>query len=260
MNWRLGVIGDPIEHSLSPQLHEAGLAAIGASGASRRLQLPLERADELRNIILSDFDAVAITMPLKLRAHDICDALDATATALGVVNSIHNVDGHLRGTATDGPGLIDALREVLGVNVDNLHVVVLGSGGSARAIVEALVEGGVNSIALHGRNHRTVDEIIRRHPNVVDHMIIYRPVDVIINTIPVDSREPSAATMQGVTKYTIAVDVTYSPRESQWLAVHRATGCAVMNGVPMLAYQAARAMSQWWGVDLSGAQLLESIA
>ena len=99
-----------------------------------------------------------------------------------------------------------------------------------------------------------------KYPNVYDFSLTYRPVDLIVNTTPVDGRAPEAAVMQGVGSHTLAVDITYEPRVSQWRTLHERTGCRTANGLGMLAYQAARQMQWWWGVELDGAKLLEVIA
>jgi shikimate dehydrogenase len=138
--------------------------------------------------------------------------------------------------------------------------VILGAGGAARAIVDSLVDQGANSIAVLGRSEANVRQIVSRHPNVVDHMVLYRPVDMIVNTTPVQGRAPDASLMQGVSRDTIAVDITYEPRMSPWLAQHAQYGCRHTNGLAMLAYQSARQMNWWWGSHLDGATLLKALA
>lgn len=259
-SWRLGVVGSPILHSLSPQLHAAGLRLTGLTGESTAIELDVDHADALRGLLGEHFDALSVTMPLKAVAVDIADVVDEVARGAHSANSLVWRNKRVHAASTDGAGFIDALDNEWGLDVDNMHVVVLGAGGAARSIVDALVVAGVNSIALHGRTQSKVEAIIRRHPNVVDHMIIYRPVDLVINTTPVEGRQNYAAVMQGITPDTFAVDITYQPRESAWLALYRAHGCAAMNGLSMLAAQAARQMNWWWGTDLSGVDLLKDIA
>jgi shikimate dehydrogenase len=260
MNWRLGVAGSPIAHSLSPQLHVVGLALAGLQGMSQRYELGDGDATVLREMMGTSVDAMSITMPLKSVAAALCDDLDVCATSLGVVNSLLWRDDRLLGAATDGPGFIDSLHGVFDLGVQNLHVVVLGAGGAARAIVDSLVHQGAHSIALLGRSEANVRQIVSRHPNVVDHMVLYRPVDVIVNTTPVQGRASVASVMQGVSRDTIAVDITYEPRMSPWLALHAQYGCRHTNGLAMLAYQAARQMNWWWGSDLDGGSLLKALA
>jgi len=259
MNWRLGVVGSPIEHSLSPQLHAAGLALAGLTGVSARYEVAGDDLEGVRSLLGATVDALSVTMPLKRIVASLCDELTPAAASLGIVNSLLVRDSRVWGNSTDGQGFLGAVQSEFATTVENMHVVVLGAGGSAAAIVDALVEAKVNSIAVHGRTPAHVDALVARHPNVVDHMIIYRPVDLIVNTVPVSGRVESAAVMQGVSRDTLAMDITYEPRESSWLALHRANGCATANGLAMLAHQAAAQMNWWWGTDFTGADLRGAI-
>jgi shikimate dehydrogenase len=176
-----------------------------------------------------------------------------------VVNSLLWRDDRLWGAATDGPGFVDSLRGEFGVGVEGMYVVMLGAGGAARAIVESLVRQGAHSISVLGRTPSRVAEIVERHDNVFDEMTLYRPVDLIVNSTPSHGRGPSTTVMQGVSRDTIAIDITYDPRVSGWLALHADHGCRHRNGLAMLAYQAARQMNWWWDSALEGAELLEVI-
>jgi shikimate dehydrogenase len=260
MKWRLGVVGSPVAHSLSPQLHEAGLEMAGLDGFSERREINASSSHELLTLMGATYDALSVTMPLKASAAKYCDDLDDVAQRTDVVNSLLYRDGEIHGASTDGPGFLDALSSQLGVHVENMHAVILGSGGAARAIVDALVHANANAVSVHGRNENNVASLRAKYPNVFATMLQYRPVDLIVNTIPAPVRVDEAAVMQGVTSQTVAVDITYEPRVSPWLALHEQSGCATLNGLAMLAYQAARQMNWWWGSALSGAKLLEVIS
>ena len=96
-SWRLGVIGSPIAHSLSPYLHLAGLKYLGYEGTSVRLDIDQEHAYRIREVMGAQFDDLSLTMPLKAVAATMCDELDERATALGVVNSVLWREGRLLG-------------------------------------------------------------------------------------------------------------------------------------------------------------------
>ena len=110
MRWRLGVAGFPIEHSLSPMLHEAGLALADLEGSSSRLELREEDAPLLGELMGTRFDALSVTMPLKFAALSVCDSLDEVSLRIGVVNSLLARDGQILGACTDGPGFLAAVR------------------------------------------------------------------------------------------------------------------------------------------------------
>ena len=259
MKWRVGVAGSPIAHSLTPQLQGAALALVGLEGTSRRVELGDRDKNKLNKVMRKEFDALSITMPLKGFGVEICDELDEVATRTRSVNSLLMRDGRLLGASTDGDGFVNAVRAQFGISVEGTHVVVLGAGGAASAIVEGLVRAGVASIAVHARNLAKVEELVARYDHVYDFSLTYRPVDVIVNTTPIAGRVEDAAVMQGVGAHTIAVDITYEPRVSAWLALHERAGCPNANGLGMLAHQAALQMQWWWDRPVDAVKLLEVI-
>jgi shikimate dehydrogenase len=260
MNWRLGIAGSPIEHSLTPQLQDAALAMVGFEGSSRRVELGAKDKTKLNKVMRKEFDALSVTMPLKGFGAEICDDLDEVAVRTRSVNSLLMRDGKLFGASTDGDGFVNALRGQFDAGVEGAHVVVLGAGGAANAIVDGLVRRGVASVAVHGRNEAKVEALVARYQNVYDFSLTYRPVDVIVNTTPIAGRVDEAAVMQGVGAHTIAVDITYDPRMSSWRELHERSGCASANGLGMLSYQAALQFQWWWDVPFDGAKLLEVIS
>jgi shikimate dehydrogenase len=257
MNWRLGVVGSPVSHSLSPQLHEAGLRLAGLTGASTRVELPRDRAAELRELLTSDFDALSVTSPLKHAAFGLCDEVSDAAQRTESVNSLRLLDGRLSGISTDGEGFLISLEDTFGPVAANAHAVVVGAGGAASAIVDALVRHEAASVVVHGRTESKVEALTQRYGNVHSSSLVYRPIDLIVNTVPVLGRNSEAAVLQGVRPDTIAVDITYEPRVTEWRKRYEAAGCRTMNGLAMLAYQAALQMQWWWGVTLEGADLLK---
>ena len=260
MKWRLGVAGSPIAHSLTPQLHDAALAMVGLEGSSRRVELGSKDRTKLNKVMRKEFDALSITMPLKGFGIEICDEIDEVATRTGSVNSLLMRDGRLLGASTDGDGFVNALRGQFGIGVEGAHVVVLGAGGAASAIVDGLVRAGVASVAVHGRNEAKVDALVARYEQVYDFSLTYRPVDIIVNTTPIAGRADDSAVMQGVGAHTVAVDITYEPRMSAWRALHERSGCPSANGLGMLAYQAALQLQWWWGTPVDAAALLAVIS
>jgi shikimate dehydrogenase len=229
----------------------------GLEGTSTRVELGLDDAQRLSELMLSDFDALSITAPLKYEAFARSEELSDVARRTQSVNSLLMRDGVLYGDSTDGEGFINALRAEFGPVVENAHAVVLGAGGAASAVVDGLVHHGAASVAIHARNEVKVEELSDRYQNVFSSSLVYRPVDLIVNTVPVAGRDLEAAVLQGVHHETVAVDITYDPRVSSWRTLYDDAGCRTMNGLAMLAYQASLQMQWWWGVDVDGAQLLE---
>jgi len=257
VRWRLGVVGSPIAHSLSPALHEAGLALAGLAGTSERVELGEDGAAELREMMGERFDALSVTMPLKPVAATLCDSLDEVATRIAVVNSLLVRGGSLEGACTDGAGLLGALRDQFDFSAAGTRAVVLGAGGAAREIVDALVTAGATTVSVISRTPSRVREITGRYANVDDRDDA-RACDLIINTTPAADRE-TPTLHGGYHADTIAVDIAYEPRSTPWRSLYDEAGCATTNGLGMLAYQAALQMQWWWGVPIEGAALLKVI-
>jgi shikimate dehydrogenase len=254
LSWRLGVAGLPIEHSLSPRLHEAGLRLCGLAGTSERV--PLSGRDAGRLVaLMSRFDALSVTMPLKALAVAYCDELDEVAVRTGAVNSLLRREGRLLGANTDGRGLLDALAAQLGFSAAGARVLVLGAGGAARGIVDALVGAGAAEVALDSASPERARALAGRY-GVVSLQPSGR-VDLVVNATPAHVRGAAEA---GVAHGApIGVDIAYEPRMTPWRAALEARGCRTVNGLGMLAYQAARQMRWWFGVEVDGAALLEEI-
>lgn len=256
MHWRLGVVGSPIAHSLSPLLHVEALRLCALEGTSERYELDATRAWGLRDLLPSTFDALSVTAPLKHVAYELCDEVDDIAVRTESVNSLLVRDGRLIGRSTDGDGFVDAMAHLFHATPLDRHVVVLGAGGAASAIVDALVRHGASSVVVHARNEARIEAIAERYPQVFSHSLVYRPVDLVVNTLPASARDQEAAVLQGVSPDTLAVDITYEPRRSAWLELYEGLGCSTANGLGMLAFQAARQLAWWFERPVSGADLL----
>jgi len=259
MEWRLGILGFPVEHSLTPQLQEEGLRLMGLKGTSRRVAVPKEEAGSVGELLANEFDAVSVTMPLKPIMAQFCTKVSDVARRTESINSVLRTPDGFHGDSTDGGGLSSALEGEFDLSLAGFHVVVLGSGGAARAIIDSFVDKGVDSVAVLARTQSAVDVLTSAYDNVIDYTPTYRPIDLIVNTTPATGRADEGGVLNGVTSTTVAVDITYSPPVSPWLQMHADQGCRIQNGLPMLAYQAALQMNWWWNADLRGGDLLKVI-
>jgi shikimate dehydrogenase len=260
VTWRLGVAGSPIVHSRSPQLHEAGLAQAGLSGTSERVEIDLSDAVRLSELLPSTFDALSLTMPLKGVASRYCDEIDAVATRTGSVNSVVARGDRVLGASTDGQGFLDALADELGIKVEGQRVVVLGAGGAARAIIDALVHADVDRVDVVNRTTSKINEFSARYDIVGQRTSRPDSIDLIVNTVPIPGRTAVSTVVEGADSHTIAVDITYKPLMSEWRKLYEQAGCRTQNGLAMLAYQAALQMQWWWDVEIDGSKLLAVIS
>lgn len=255
MSWRLGVVGSPIQHSLSPRLHAEGLRLAGLEGVSAAIEVTQDEGERLRDLITTQCDALSVTMPLKNLAVGLCDELDDVAARTGVVNSLLSRDGKVLGACTDGQGFVAATQAQFDVSLSGLNVVVLGAGGAARGIVDALVHADVRKVLVAGRTPSKVNALASLYENVVAYESSRGEADLLINATPAASREMTTEVL-AFRDNAMAVDIAYDPVMTPWRSLYEDAGCRTTNGLGMLAYQAALQMTWWFGTLIDGADLL----
>jgi shikimate dehydrogenase len=191
-------------------------------------------------------------MPHKREAARACDHLEATATALGVVNTVWVRDGQLVGDSTDGAGFVDAAREG-GVDLDAARVLVLGAGGAASAIVHAVRDAAAIRVWARRPDAATAVAALAHSATVVPSADLPDAVaasDVVVNATPVGMRgENPPFDVQALHDGQTVIDTVYAPTETPLLAGARRHGAAAINGLGMLVHQAARSYRLFTGRD-----------
>lgn len=246
------VIGHPVRHSLSPALHNAAFRAAGidwcfvafdvAPGAAR------EAVAAMQSLGIGGF---AVTMPHKADVAAAVDEVDVAAAALGSVNTVVlRDDGSTFGASTDGAGFVDSLRSD-GVDLVDRRVVVLGAGGAARSIVDALGRSGVADVAIVNRTEATAVSVATLTATArVGDVSDIAAADVLVNTtsvgmgtgeIPID-----AALLHD--RLTVA-DIVYHPLRTALLAAAEAAGARTVDGLGMLVHQAVLQQRLWTGIS-----------
>lgn len=263
----VGVWGWPVRHSASPQMHNAAFGALGMDWAYVPFAVAPERvAEAVAGVRALGLRGVNVTVPLKELVVPYLDSLTPRAARLGAVNTIINEDGHLIGDSTDGRGFLAALREVEALPMPGTRAVVLGAGGSARAVTEALREIGV-MVTIANRTRERAKEVAERLQNASDGP----PIEVVslddanlrktlsddavvllVNTTSA-GMHPQEAEMPPVPIDALRPDIfisdlIYNPPQTRLLAAAEQQGCRTQNGLSMLVWQGALAFSAWTGV------------
>jgi shikimate dehydrogenase len=253
-----GVIGWPIAHSLSPRLHGIWLRRYRIDGAYVPLAV---RPDDLAEVIALlpklGFRGVNLTFPHKEKALGLMHKTTPAARRIGAVNTVVvDSTGLLIGSNTDAFGFLENLRvEVTGWRADRGPAVVLGAGGAARAIVCALVEGGVPEVRLVNRTmSRTLslaDEIqgpIRPLP-WAERSWALAGAELLVNTTTLGMCHQPALDLDlaDLPRRTVVCDIVYTPAETALLAAARARGNPVAGGLGMLLHQARPGFAAWFG-------------
>jgi shikimate dehydrogenase len=248
----VGVIGDPVTHSLSPTLHNAAFEALGLDWVYVAFPVPRGRgADAVAAVPALGLAGLNVTMPHKEDVAGACYELTADAAALRSVNTIVALpDGRTLGDSTDGPGFLDALADEA-IGVAGRPVLVLGAGGAARAIVLALGRAGA-AVTVAARRPDAAEEAAALAPGgraepigAVDPS----PYAVVVNATPLgmSGGDPLPVDPGSLHGDHAVVDLVYHPADTPLLTAARAQGAVAVNGLGMLLHQAGRSFTQWTG-------------
>ena len=251
----LGVIGDPIAHSLSPLIHNGWYRDLGIGATYEAMQVA-EGAlpDALQTLSNKSAIGVNITLPHKLAARALATTASATVNKLGAANTLTNkTDGAWHADNTDVPGFSKALRDLQGgQNLSGLRTVLLGAGGSARAVIYALQLDGVEVICLNrteAKARKLVEEL--GGPNcksgTLDQYTDYiQKADVVVNTTSAGYNDAYLPT--GVGKNRLFYDISYGKTSAAQLTEAAANGWQIADGLSMLIAQAAESFQIWFGI------------
>ena len=255
------VLGDPIEHSLSPALHRAAYAALGLDWTYDAVRVPSGGLADFLAGLDDEWRGLSLTMPLKREAMGLLTSRDAWADLAGAANTLL-LDGDgdgVHGLNTDVPGAIAALREATTASFD--RAVVLGGGATATSVLLALAELGCGSAVLAVRDTARATatvEAVQRHAHP-PHLVTVRlddltPVgaDVVVSTVPAEAQ--SAALLAAVADASVVFDVVYDPWPTPLAAAAWADGRLVVGGLDLLLWQAVdqvRAMTGRFDVPVA---------
>jgi shikimate dehydrogenase len=244
------LIGDPIEHSLSPLIHNAAYKALGLDYAYITLRASdIKRA--IADIKTQGIRGASVTTPHKVTALKYLDRLDPAAEAIGAVNTIVNDNGILTGYNTDGDAALKALEEVTGLG--GKKVVLIGGGGAALAIAAALKENSVSLVILNrtgAKARQLADKVRAKDAGDLSKLSLVAKADILINATTVGMAPETGKTIvprEFLHPHLTVFDIVYNPRETRLLREARERGCAVVYGYKMLLYQAARQFELFTG-------------
>jgi shikimate dehydrogenase len=251
------VIGDPVEHSRSPRMHNAASAALGLDRVYVALHVaPADLGVAVRGLRALGVEGVNVTVPHKAAAVALCDDLGDEARDAGAVNTLSfPADGSLRGDLTDGLGLVAALAEV------PERAVVLGAGGSARAAAAALLRAGTRSITVVARRLETADRLADALADLASGAEIGAAATVpaaagglLVHCTPVGGiaalkQLPVPADvierMDAVADFAYRADGSPTPLAEVALAA----GLPVVDGLELLVRQGALSFERWTGIE-----------
>ena len=259
----VGIIGTPLEHTLSPTIHNAAFDYLGLNWCYIPLPVQEGHLDQASEGIKAlNFTGVNVTMPFKTEVIAMLDEVSMLAESVGAVNTILIDKGRMIGYNTDGRGFYTALVRDMGYDVKGRKVLVLGAGGASRSVTVSLALAGCESIVIVNRSPERSEQlaeiILKSAPEIKvswllpedNYDIIVAESDVIINATPLTSFNGTLRVpVSLLNKNQLVCDLNYSLYQPPLLQEAEARGAQVMDGKGMLLYQAAAAFEIWTGLE-----------
>ncbi|MFN3477183.1 MAG: shikimate dehydrogenase [Candidatus Methylomirabilales bacterium] len=257
----VGIIGDPVSHSLSPCMHNAAFAAKALDAVYIPWPVAVEDFPTALQAVrrMENFSGGNVTVPHKEHAAKLCDGLSPEAEALGAVNTLVAQDGRLFGHNTDGAGFLRSLEEG-GFDPKGKRVLLLGAGGAAKAVAFALAGAGTAELTIANRTLERAEALAAllrgRSPGcqILALSLHNKPLapaiasaDLVVNatTLGLKPEDPSPIDWGPLNSRALAVDLIYNPTETAFLKGASRRGLKVQNGLGMLLYQGAAAFELW---------------
>jgi shikimate dehydrogenase len=264
------VIGNPIAHSKSPEIHAAFGRQTSQDISYERQLAPLDAfAATVRGLAAAGYRGANVTVPFKLQAAELATRLSGRARAAGAVNTLHFVNGEIHGDNTDGPGLVADIVRNAGVPLTAKRVLLLGAGGAARGVILPILSERPYSIVIANRTVAKAEELAAHfaghaaHPGQVSacgFADIAAPFDVIINATSASlSADLPPVPAIAYCQDTLALDMMYGNKPTVFMEAAKAHGAIARDGLGMLVEQAAEAFAIWRGVRPDTTTILDEM-
>lgn len=253
-----GVIGSPIAHSRSPQVHGHWLRTYGIAGHYVPMNVAaLDLENVIRTLPKMGFVGVNITLPHKEAVLQIADLVTDRAILIGAANTlIFRRDGKIHADNTDGYGFIENLKHnAPGWNPKSGPAAVLGAGGSARAVLSSLLDAGVPEVRLSNRTRVRAEKLrddFGSRVRVYDWVQAGNMIDdaaLLVNTTSLGmlGKGELRVPLDGLSAQTVVTDLVYAPLKTRLLETAESMGCVTVDGLGMLLHQAVPGFERWFG-------------
>lgn len=264
MSDKYAVLGNPIAHSKSPQIHAAFAKQTKQNISYEAILGPLEGFKHaLKALLDTGYSGINITVPFKFEAYEACHQHTERAFAAGAVNTISFNGGHIAGDNTDGAGLVRDITQNLGTVLNGARVLLLGAGGAAQGVLLPILEQSPASVVVANRTiekaERMVSKLVRfTHLSQASTFGgLQGQFDIIINATSTGLTDTALPIADSIfAKNCLAYDMMYG-RETPFMAQARANGVQVADGLGMLVEQAAEAFYIWRGVRPETAPVIQ---
>jgi len=261
----VGVIGHPIEHSMSPPMHNNAFKQFNMDYVYVAFHVLPENIEKLMESCKTlDIIGLNVTIPHKTAVIPLLDEIDSTAEKIGAVNTIRFKNGIAKGFNTDGIGAIRSIQKY--TTLEGKKVLILGAGGASKAIAFTLINENINSLVIANRSKENACKLIENirkqcdfenisYVDIKEAHNMVEDADIIINTTPIGMYpnhevEPPIKTDK-ITEKHVVMDVIYNPLETEFLKESRLNGATTINGTSMLINQGLESFEIFTGCKAS---------
>jgi shikimate dehydrogenase len=258
----VGIIGYPVSHSISPQMHNAAFEHLGLNLEYVPFEVnPGDIKKALDGMRAEGVLGFNVTIPHKETIIPLLDEVTKLPRIIGAVNTVKNEGGKLVGYNTDGAGFIESLKEDAGFNTKGKKAVLLGAGGAAKAIVVMLAESGASSISITDIEPKRAENLAKYVGSLFETKIKSIPsgseelneailkADLLVNATPIGMHPKENVSPIGkntkIKNGSVVFDLIYNPPETRLMKDAKKSGAKVFNGLGMLVRQGALALSIW---------------
>jgi len=279
----VGLLGQPVNHSLSPIMHNAAYKEMGLDWCYLAIPCDKENIQKVTTALrFVDCKGLNVTIPHKQEVLKACNKLTKVASDIQAVNTlIPEINHKWLGANTDVEGFLMPLKNH---NLMDKNVVVIGCGGSARAVVMGLNSLNIKKVTIIGRNENSLDIFVKSMRDLLskNHISIesinnkeininsyVEEADLIINTTPVGMNDQNNSQhniplgnkiWESLSSKTILYDLIYTPRPTNWLKLGQKKNCFIIDGLDMLVEQGAFSIKLWSGLNNVPTQIMKSSA
>lgn len=253
----IGLIGNPIKHSKSPEMHNAMFEKLNLN--YRYLAFEVEEPQlkaAINGMKALGIRGFNVTIPYKVKVMDFLDEISEQAMEIGAVNTVVNQQGKLIGYNTDGEGYVRSLLEETGIDLNNKKILILGAGGAAKAIAYSIAKYPIKKLTIYSRNiskGNLLFEALKQKTTVElidDNQLksLVEQSDIIINTTPVGMSPnilDSLINPKWLNEQQVVSDIIYNPLETQLLKDAKSKQATIHTGLGMFIYQGLIAFEKW---------------
>ena len=265
MKYKLGIIGYPLGHSISPIIQRAGFESVGLDADYDVMETsPEDLVNRIKYLKANGYHGFNVTIPLKIPVSFFVSDMDDYSNIAGCINTVKINGEHkeLMGYNTDIYGFKEAIPK--DINLNKQTACILGTGGASRAAAVGLIEKGISTIHFYTRNilnaQNAINYLRDKFPNIkfeshqIQNVTSMPETAIVVNATPVgmkgfaaDEKPLSDSVIRSLDKTTLVYDIVYNPLTTEFLKSAQKEGLRTVEGLDMLLYQAQRAIQIWTG-------------